>query len=80
MNTSWSRRIVAVVLVVALASVSMAADVAGSYACKGTNPGGTPYEGTVVIKENGGGYRVTWTIGGSSLTSTIPSPVGCRTF
>lgn len=69
MNAYWRRGIVAVVLIVCLTSVSMAADVTGSYTCKGTNPNGSPYTGTTVIKENGGGYLVTWNIGGGMIYS-----------
>lgn len=69
MNALKWRGIVAVAVVAFLTSVSMAADVTGSYSCKGTNPNGTPYSGTVVIKENGGGYLVTWTIGGGQAYS-----------
>lgn len=69
MNVYWRRGFVAVVLAACLTSVSMAAEVTGSYTCKGTNPNGSPYTGTVVIKENGGGYLVTWTIGESMTYS-----------
>ena len=68
MNAHRLRGIVAIVLVALLTSVSIAADVTGTYACKGTNPNSSPYTGTTVIKENGGGYLLTWNIGGMTYS------------
>jgi hypothetical protein len=70
MKAQWRSGLVAVVLAAMLTSLSMAADVKGSYSCKGTNPNGTPYAGTTVISENGGGYALRWTIGGQSHSGT----------
>ena len=45
------------------------ADVIGSYSCRGTNPDGSPYDGTVEIAENGAGYVVRWTVSGTQTYS-----------
>lgn len=61
-------------VVVALVLVAMplvaAAEIAGRYSCRGTNPNGSPYSGTTVITENGGGYLLRWTIGGKTHSGT----------
>ena len=44
----------------------------GTYICSGTNPNGTGYRGTVVIRGNGGdNYRFTWLIAGSQTLSGV---------
>lgn len=64
MFTSWRVLVAVVVLLCAVMPLAAsAADVLGTYSCRGTNPDGTPYDGTVAIEENGGGYVVHWTIG-----------------
>lgn len=70
MSAAWRMRIMSAVLIVAAMPLSgLAADIVGNYSCKGTNPDGSPYSGTVVIEENGAGYVLRWTIGGSLMYS-----------
>ncbi len=38
-------------------------DVAGAYACRGSNPGGGTYSGKVLITKTGQTYKIQWTIG-----------------
>lgn len=38
-------------------------DIAGKYSCKGTNPDGSAYEGTVKISRSGDAYILEWVIG-----------------
>jgi hypothetical protein len=58
-----------VVMVLAVASGCFAADkvdIAGKWKCKGTNPNGKEYEGTVEITKDGDTYKVAWTLGGGA--------------
>ena len=63
-------QLVALVLVCMVMPIAAAADVTGSYSCRGTNPDGAPYQGTTVISKNGGGYTLKWTIGSTGQTGT----------
>lgn len=50
---------------------ALAGDPAGSYAVRGTNPGGgSPYAGTVRVEPTGDTYRVTWVIAGQTYVGT----------
>ena len=46
------------------------ADVAGTYSCRGSNPNGTPYVGSVVITKNGAGYSLNWRFGSTGHSGT----------
>jgi hypothetical protein len=66
MKASWRLSLMVATLACALTPLSaFAADIVGSYSCRGTNPDGSPYQGTVVIEENGAGYVLRWSIGDS---------------
>ncbi len=60
------RRLILATLVIALIpGFAAAADIAGDYACKGTNPGTeSPYSDTVKIAKNGNVFNVHWKIAG----------------
>jgi hypothetical protein len=62
--------VVAVALVVAGGCVVAAdkVDIAGKYACEGTNPAGKAYKGTVEITKVGDAYRLDWSLGGGAET------------
>ena len=38
-------------------------EIAGTYSCRGSNPGGGGYTGKVVITKTGETYKIQWTIG-----------------
>lgn len=52
-------------------TAAWAADPVGSYAIKGTNPGGGGgYTGTVTVEKTGQTYKIVWTIGGTQYFGT----------
>ena len=63
-------QLLALVLVCVAMPIAVAADVTGSYSCRGTNPDGTPYSGSTVISRNGGGYTLKWTFGEAGHSGT----------
>ena len=70
MPNYWRCGLSAIVLACTVMSLSALAGVEGSYACRGTNPDGSPYSGTVEITQHGEGYLVAWSIGGSGYSGT----------
>lgn len=54
------RLILVLFLLFTFLTLALAADIEGVYVCKGTNPRGGSYEGTVAIIKNGDAYNVTW--------------------
>jgi hypothetical protein len=70
MRAQWHYGLIAVVLVCAVTPLAAAANIAGSYSCRGANPDGSAYTGTVEISANGEGYTLRWSIGGHGHTGT----------
>jgi hypothetical protein len=65
------RNLLAVVALLASATVAFAADPVGSYSIVGTNPGsGSQYRGTAKVERTGKTYRVTWVVGGTRYVGT----------
>jgi hypothetical protein len=64
MKAKRFRPAVAAILLLAAAVTASALDLEGTYAVRGTNPGGQgEYRGEVVITGNGDTYRVVWSVG-----------------
>ena len=67
MLSRW-QPILAVVIMVCMATSLEAANLAGSYTCQGVNPNGPSYSGTVKIIPSGDAYLLNWTIQGTTHT------------
>src|SRR5687768_6670922 len=63
------RRLLLVLLAVAASPAS--AQFAGEYAVSGTNPDGSPYEGTLSVSQRGAIHLLSWETGGNHTGSSL---------
>src|SRR5262245_494504 len=72
MIRNWFVSAMSLAVVLVLVGGGFAADkvdIAGKWKCKGTNPEGKDYEGTVEITKDGDAYKVAWSLKDGAETS-----------